>query len=230
MRRPGPDLIDRLAAEYVLGTLRGRARDRFERWLAESAEVRGLVREWEDRLVGLVAGTARVAPSARVWREIELRLGIRATPRGVGSGKRARWLAIAAGVAAIGVAVLVAMLAREPETAWRESAVLASEGAVATAWRVDVSADGTALRVRAERPLDLAPGTDYELWALPRGEGAPVSLGLLPQAGASTVRLTVAQRSAVAGAAQLAVSREPSGGSPTGAPTGDVVIVAPTAL
>lgn len=229
MRRPGPELIDRLAAEYVLGTLRGRARDRFERWVAERADVRRVVHAWEDRLVGLVSGMPEVAPSARVWRRIELRLGIRASRGEESSRLRSRWLAIAAGIASLGIVLLVAMLARGPQVEWHESAVLASEGAPTTAWRVDVSTSGTALRMRAERPLPRAAGTDYELWALPQGGGAPVSLGLLPGAGEREVRLTERQRTALAAAAQLAVSREPAGGSPTGLPTGDVVIVAPLA-
>jgi anti-sigma-K factor RskA len=53
-----------------------------------------------------------------------------------------------------------------------------------------------------------------------------VSLGLLPTRGAERRVLTAAQRAALAGAKQLAVSLEPPGGSPTGLPTGPVLHVA----
>jgi anti-sigma-K factor RskA len=53
-----------------------------------------------------------------------------------------------------------------------------------------------------------------------------VSLGLLPDAGQLERTLSDTQRSALASAAQVAVSLEPPGGSPTGAPTGPVLFVA----
>jgi len=56
--------------------------------------------------------------------------------------------------------------------------------------------------------------------------GQPVSLGLLPAQGAERRALTAAQRAALVGAKQLAVSLEPAGGSPTGLPTGPVLHVA----
>ncbi len=52
MKSANRELVDRLAAEYVLGTLRYRARRRFERWLV-SPQVGALVKAWEDRLAGL---------------------------------------------------------------------------------------------------------------------------------------------------------------------------------
>jgi anti-sigma-K factor RskA len=41
--------------------------------------------------------------------------------------------------------------------------------------------------------------------------------------------LTASQRAALAGSKQIAVSLEPAGGSPIGAPTGPVLLVAPLA-
>jgi anti-sigma-K factor RskA len=79
-----------------------------------------------------------------------------------------------------------------------------------------------------QAPHDLESGKALELWALPDG-GSPVSLGLLPTQGEFHRVLTAAQRTALAGSKQLAVSLEPAGGSPTGLPTGPVLHVAPLA-
>ena len=73
---------------------------------------------------------------------------------------------------------------------------------------------------------DLPPGKSHELWALPEG-GTPVSLGLLPHTGDHHRVLNASQRTALAGSKQVAVNLEPEGGSPTGAPTGPVLLVAP---
>ena len=69
---------------------------------------------------------------------------------------------------------------------------------------------------------DRASGRDFELWVI-EGSNAPQSVGVIP--AGSSVHLAVddeLQRKIAAGAA-LAISLEPAGGSPTGAPTGPVV-------
>lgn len=74
MKRLDPELVDKLAAEYVLGTLRGKARARFERWRNADFSIQSRVRYWEAKLVPLAAEALRVEPTARVWREIEARI------------------------------------------------------------------------------------------------------------------------------------------------------------
>lgn len=73
MKSGNRELVDRLAAEYVLGTLRGGARRHFERWL-RSPQVRVMVHEWEDRLAGLEPDPQPVAPPPQAWKGIERRL------------------------------------------------------------------------------------------------------------------------------------------------------------
>ncbi len=84
--RDKPELQDRLAAEYVLGTLRGRARLRFESWAREDAALRRRVAGWEARLNPLADAVKPVRPSPRVWKAIEARVGTDAAPpRGTAS-------------------------------------------------------------------------------------------------------------------------------------------------
>ena len=88
MKSANRELVDRLAAEYVLGTLRYRARRRFERWLL-SPQVGALVKAWEDRLAGLEPQLTPVTPPATVWRGIENKLELRKLER----RPAMRWLA-----------------------------------------------------------------------------------------------------------------------------------------
>jgi anti-sigma-K factor RskA len=99
MKSRNRELVDRLAAEYVLGTLRGGARRHFERWL-RSPQVRAMVHEWEERLAGLEPGDVhRVAPPVEAWQAIEQRLELRGTGR-----PPLLWMALAAGVLLLAVA------------------------------------------------------------------------------------------------------------------------------
>jgi anti-sigma-K factor RskA len=92
-------------------------------------------------------------------------------------------------------------------------------------WRIERTADAHRLRVVSITTLDANPQQVYELWALPRDGKPPVSLGLLPRQGEIARPLTSIQSAALLAAGKLAVSIEPPGGSPTGAPTGPVVMV-----
>ncbi len=90
---------------------------------------------------------------------------------------------------------------------------------------MELLGDNQELAVHVQNAHELEAGKALELWILP-AQGNPVSLGLLPTSGEARRPLTAAQRAALAGAKQLAVSLEPSGGSPTGLPTGPVLHVA----
>lgn len=65
---------DELAAEYVLGTLDGAEREAFEEGMADDAELRERVAQWEARLIPMSELTTPKEPPPEVWRGIERRL------------------------------------------------------------------------------------------------------------------------------------------------------------
>jgi anti-sigma-K factor RskA len=217
MKSANRELVDRLAAEYVLGTLRGRARRRFERWLV-SPQVGEIVKAWEERLAGLEPRLDSVAPPTTVWRGIENRLELRR----LGRKPAMRWMAIAASLLLFATIGFFAI--RDPQLPATQIASIQAD-AQTIYWRVELLGDNQELAVHVHVAHELEAGKALELWVLP-AQGNPVSLGLLPTAGDHHRALTAAQRAALAGAKQLAVSLEPSGGSPTGLPTGPVLHVA----
>ncbi len=217
------DLADALAADYVIGTLRGGARRRFESLLPAHAVLRESMLAWQARLMPLTAVLDPVQPSGEVWRRISDRLDRRKSVAAVGAWQRLsfwRGLSAFASIAAIGLAVLIGTPG--PVTP-PVVVVLAATGAAASGTATapivaSISGDGRTLVTRPIVPVALRADRSLELWALPPG-GAPRSLGVLPGGGG-----VVALRGKVlAGADTLAVTIEPAGGSPTGAPTGPIV-------
>jgi anti-sigma-K factor RskA len=71
-----PDLIDRLAAEYALGVLRGGARRRLERLADANPTVRAAIDAWQTRIGALAELGPAVEPPATAWEALERRLGL----------------------------------------------------------------------------------------------------------------------------------------------------------
>jgi len=223
MKHDDPKLIDALAAEYVLGTLRGAARRRFERWRGESWYNERRVQAWEDRFVPLAFKLRPIEPSAQVWAGIEKRIGA-ASSRRTSSWSPMRSLAAAVAlIAVVAGGFATWRIVQNPSLA-PLATIAASNGQVA--WQIEVNGDLSLLSAVAAEGVRPSPGRSFELWALPDNGGAPVSLGVLPDSGRSEHALTERQREALGRASRVAVSFEPAGGSPTGAPTGPVLFVA----
>ena len=226
-------LADRLAAEYVLGTLRGPARRRFDALLPAHPALRVAVMRWQDALVPLAASVRPVEPSARVWQGIEARLfaETRAANEGPALSPGRWWqrvlpwraatgLATAAALA-LGVALSLPQPVQPPLVVVLAPADAAAAGALSKARFVaSISADGRGLVLKPIDAVALDPQRALELWAVP-GQGAPRSLGVVAAQGATTVIRAELLRNTAA----FAVSVEPAGGSPTGAPTGPIISV-----
>ena len=222
------DLADRLAASYAAGTLRGPARRRFEALLPAHPALRAATREWQERLMPLTAALPPEPPPARVWQRIEARLdGTVATapvPRVPLGSRLAFWRGLAgfASIAALSLAVLLASPAsvQPPILVVLSSTAPGAGAATPASFVASISGDGRAVVTRPLTQVALQPDRALELWAA-AGTGAPRSLGLISASGASVVRKAVLPP----GTDHLAVSLEPPGGSPTGAPTGPVLYV-----
>ena len=65
-----PELLERLASGYALGTLRGGARRRFEAMAREQAPVRAAALIWQSRLSSLNELQQPIEPDAVVWTRI----------------------------------------------------------------------------------------------------------------------------------------------------------------
>ncbi len=228
-----PDRADALAAEYVAGTLRGHARRRFEALLPAHAELREAVRRWQDRLLPMTVVLPPQAPPARVWRGIEQRLWPQEHASSSGAAPSSWWQRLALWRALSGVstvaALAFALLATLPgELPPPIVIVLQATGDAPQGGGTIVAsfnADGRALVARPLAPVAIPADRVLELWAVPPQGGAPRSLGLLSNSGATVITRERLPKSVldIRATSALAVSVEPVGGSPTGAPTGPVV-------
>ena len=231
MRLSDPELRERLAAEYALGTLRGRARAAFRRRAREDAALAAVVARWEERLMPLADGVQAVAPPRRLWRDIEARLD--RTPAREDLASRLRFwraLGLAASLACaalVSAGLVLVRTTQRPATQFPDSylAVLSDARTARAVLVVSAARHGSTLYVKTLDPSIHVANASLELWALPKGK-RPKSLGLVPPALAG-LRLAAAADQALADVPMLAVSLEPPGGSPSGAPSGPVLYSGP---
>jgi anti-sigma-K factor RskA len=211
-----------LAAEYVLRLLDPADEARVAARLLREPALAAEVGAWTMHLAGLDAEVAEVAPRASVKAGLERRLfGIAPKP---GLWQRlGLWQAIS--LASVAVAGFFAVQSLQPPTEPVRAPLFVSEiAAEDQSLRLLAVYDPDTTELRLTRTAgDAAEGRVLQLWAI-AGAAAPVSLGVLPADPTTGVILPEALRADVAGLV-LAVSDEPPGGSPTGAPTGAVLAV-----
>lgn len=242
-----PELLDRLAAAYAIGTLRGGARRRFETLARERAPVRAAALIWQSRVSSITELEREATPSPTVWTRIHnLVLAERdkaamlakvadqtrapsswwqslALWRGAtGAGALATALAV---VSAIGlrdqmgeqINVLQARLEAQPQI---EYVAVLNDDKSSASMLVTFDPNSRKLTLQRVGGYQEAADKSLQLWALPPGS-KPRSLGVLSQA--KLLQLAANEKD-VQKVPALAISLEPKGGVPseTG-PTGPVL-------
>lgn len=241
MKYQDQKLRQMLAAEYVLGTLTGRARKRFERLLRGDGALAAEARYWETRLAGLALRLKPVAAREVVWAEIDRQINAnKVTALGTAQPKPAanlwRAWAIAASLACVGLGLkLVQLINAGPQIVELQKIVTVAQPMPYVAvlqpggdarFMLSISPDKGMMKVSVagiNHPADYRRQC-LELWVLDDA-GKPHSLGVMPEKGEMDMPLP--KNMPMPKKPMLAVSLEPKGGSPTGLPTGPVLTAGP---
>ena len=222
-------LMDRLSSEYVLGTLKGGARRRFEGLLPHSLVLRRAVAEWQDRLYPMAQFAPKAEPSPRVWQNLVRQLRLtqitaerRVEPRNWRSSL-AFWRGLGLISTALATLLVAVLVTKQVGPAAPQASFIAMLSDDQSKPVAVVTGDPTQRRLTIKLVVrqDIASDKSLELWAVPK-EGAPRSLGLLAADGSITLPLPDYATPASIGL--LAVSLEPKGGSPKAdGPTGPII-------
>jgi anti-sigma-K factor RskA len=217
-----------LAGEYVLGVLDGAERDAFERRVAREKTLREHIAYWQERFADLDrAVTPKDVPPA-LWAKIEGQLGGKAIAQAVGPTLSERlWTSLgfwrgasfAGAVASLVLAISVGLLAGRASPQPQIVAVMltpdGTPGAIA-----EVHYDGR-INVIPIHDFEVPKGKTLQVWTLFDKAKGPISVGLIER----TRQALFHRADLPAGQQQLyEITLEPDGGSPTGKPTGPVLV------
>jgi anti-sigma-K factor RskA len=225
-----------LAGAHALGLLDEAETERAEMLMDRDSRFAEDVRGWQRRFAPLDATAEPIAPSPQLWQRIEASLGapqriVEIRPRAEASVRLWdridfwRWSAISG----LGAAAMLALMLGTAVLRWPTQplmvAVLTNDngrpGAV-----VETFADG---RVRLIPLQDIAvpEGRALQVWTLRDRQEGPISVGLLSRA--QTSRLNLGSLPAPRADQLFEITLEPETGSPTGRPTGPVLMKGLTA-
>ncbi|MHA1536369.1 MAG: anti-sigma factor [Alphaproteobacteria bacterium] len=219
----------RIAGEYVLGTLRGRARRRFERLRARDAYYCNMADEWESRFHPLADSLPETEPPPEVWTRISQRLdGAKAA---AGPWNRlVFWRGFGLASAALAASLLVFVAVDRfagPSISPPERVAVLTDKAKTASWLVTVTHDGRRMSVTVLRPLAVPKDRTLELWLIAKPGEGPRSLGLLPKTGRRSIELPREVAALWGRARRLAITLEPAGGWKPGTRLGPVLFSGP---
>jgi anti-sigma-K factor RskA len=226
-----PERLDALARDYAVGQMQGGARRRFEQLLRVSPAAQLAVSAWQERLTVLASGAGPLEPRPQVWQGLQQRLWGQAA---AAPARQPWWRALfgLGGLGSVLAGMLLAVVVLRQQPGWaglepvRDSLPASYVGLLTDdAGRPAVLASsrrhGRQLTVKLLQPLAVPPGRVAQLWALPKGGGAPVPLGVVPGQGSATLMLPAPSEQLFFGTERLAVSLEASAmsaGATPGAP------------
>ena len=212
-----PELLDRLAAAYVFGTMSARARRRFRSIQLALPAAQQAVQIWEQRLMPLAQSVPPEPPSAAVWTAIERRTGGRESQTVASTW--AAWLKPVLGVAfgmvaTLGVVRLFPMAVMPVDEIVQERGILPASyvGLLTDAANNPVvlassTRHGRIMSIKMLRKVEVPAGKVLQLWALPK-EGTAFPLGVVPSEGKGSFTMTDTSEKLLSSVPRVAVSIE----------------------
>jgi anti-sigma-K factor RskA len=212
-----PELLDRLAAAYVFGTMSARARRRFQSIQLALPTAQQAVQIWEQRLMPLAQSVPPEPPSAAVWTAIERRTGGRKSQTVASTW--AAWLKPVLGVAfgmvaTLGVVRLFPMAVVPVDEIVQERGILPASyvGLLTDAANNPVvlassTRHGRIMSIKMLRKVEVPAGKVLQLWALPK-EGTAFPLGVVPSEGKGSFTMTDTSEKLLSSVPRVAVSIE----------------------
>ncbi|MCU0820702.1 MAG: anti-sigma factor [Beijerinckiaceae bacterium] len=225
------DELEALAGEYALGTLEATDRSRAEALAATNPAFREALIAWQLRLAPLDDTASPMVPLPTLWSRIESLIPLH-DPKSARGARPSRltalweslgfWrpLGLASGLAGLVLAVALAMtIARGPLKPEYVAVLNTGDGRAAAV--VNVYADGTVNLIPLE-DIAVPQGRIIEVWTLQRREQGPVSVGRLDRA--RSLKLDLKNLGKPEANHLFELTLEPRGGSPTGKPTGPILM------
>ncbi len=215
-----------LAGRYVLGTLHGKARSKFEQLSDDNIKIQQYIQQWEHYFYKFDENMTPVLPPKHVWSSIITKINPDKTKVSLWDNILL-WRSLATSFVIMSLFLMFMIF----KPFYKDEVTLISiiqDSENKPIWLISVSLKQKNIIIKTlNKPQKITAKQDFELWLLPKEtvKANPISIGLLPKEGYRKFRLTE-KLVHLSNKNKIAVSLEPLGGSPNELPTGEILFVA----
>lgn len=204
------------AAEYVLGTLTGEAREQFEQRLTSDFALQAEVTSWEERLSPMLDLVDPADPPATVWQQIQQRIEPHEEKSGIWNSIGFwRNLGMVATTVVLALGLTIFGIKNDPGM---DRVMMVTNDQAQVEWVVGTPGRNDMLRVKAMDPPDLPKGQVCQLW-MEMSDGSLMPVGVMPHSGTMEMKMPTHLK----GKSNFTISIESEDNMPTQKPTGKIV-------
>jgi anti-sigma-K factor RskA len=223
-RYQDPEIFEQLAIEYAVGSLKGRARKRFEALMETHFYLRAVVDAYEIKFASLVELLPDTKTSNQVWKNIEAHIQASTPQEEKKSWWKTSFFKQGFGIVAMAVVVSAALLLNPMTgTATSYAAVLESDSNAAMAMTKIQKSDMT-LTVDIMKKVNVPDNMELTLWCHPKSGGIPMKMGTISESGKTTIKISKKEWRSLKNVGLLAISIEHKGDNTAAKPTGKVLL------
>ena len=223
-----PAVFEHLAMSYALGTLQGRARQRFEHLQERHFYLRAVTQAYQQQFDSLLELLPAEAPPPRVWEHIEKDLGLKSIQRQQKQADKARqrtnwllWPAMSFASVLAAVATVLILNTQQPDMYFSK---LKGMGGMDSVAMVTASQDDMRLTVALADTMPMEKNQMPTLWCLSKKQGEmPMRMGELKPKGLSEFDIDKKTWKSLHDVAELAISLEPMDHPDADQPMGEMI-------
>lgn len=231
-RYQNPELFEILAMKYAVGSLQGRARQRFEVLMETHFYLRAIADAYEAKFANLVELLPEKQPSQQVWENIDAHLKKNLTVTTPQVDKSPWWqmnfFKQSFGFAVMALIVSV-VLFYNPMTGHDPAAVASYTVAMESNENGELVAitkikrSNLKLSIDILKPMYVDDGMELTLWCHPKKGGDPVRMGVISKSGKTELTISEKEWKGLKNASQLKVSIEVKGAQNISAPSNKIL-------
>ena len=217
-RYQNPEVFEQLAMEYAVGSLQGRARDRFEVLMDTHFYLRAIVDAYEMKFANLVELLPEKSPTNNVWNNIEAHIK-ESTAETAEEAKEPWWKTnfFKQGFSMAMMAMIVAVVyVFDPMTGHKSeaiaySAIMESGNNSQMMAVTKIQKSDMKLSIDIMKPMAIDEGMELTLWCHPKTGGKPMKMGTISKSGKTELSISKDEWENLANIGQLKVSLEMKG-------------------